>query len=43
MTERALDAGLVVNAVRPDAVRFAPPLTITADEVDLAVRFARTL
>ena len=44
VTERALDAGLVVNAVRPDAVRFAPPLTITADEVELAVeRFARTL
>lgn len=33
----ALDAGLVVNAVRPDAVRFAPPLTVTADEVDEAL------
>ena len=44
VTERALDAGLVVNAVRPDAVRFAPPLTITADEVDMAVeRFAGAL
>jgi acetylornithine/N-succinyldiaminopimelate aminotransferase len=37
VTDRAMDAGLIVNAVRPDAVRFAPPLTITADEVDLAV------
>jgi acetylornithine aminotransferase len=44
VTERALDGGLVVNAVRPDAVRFAPPLTITPDEVDLAVeRFAGAL
>ncbi len=38
------DHGLVVNAVRPDAVRFAPPLTITAGEVDEAVgRFAAAL
>lgn len=37
----ALAQGLVVNAVRPDAVRFAPPLSITAGEVDEAVaRFA---
>lgn len=37
----ALDAGLVVNAVRPDAVRFAPPLTVSAEEVDEALtRFA---
>lgn len=28
---------LVVNAVRPDAVRFAPPLTVTAQEIDEAV------
>lgn len=36
--------GLVVNAVRPDAVRFAPPLSITPDEVDEAVaRFTAAL
>jgi acetylornithine/N-succinyldiaminopimelate aminotransferase len=40
----ALADGLVVNAVRPDAIRFAPPLTISPDEVDEAVRiFAATL
>lgn len=33
----ALAGGLIVNAVRPDAVRFAPPLTITEDEVATAV------
>jgi acetylornithine aminotransferase len=30
----ALDAGLVVNAVAPDAVRLAPPLIISDDEID---------
>jgi len=40
----ALDQGLIVNAVRPDAVRFAPPLTISAAEVDEAlVRFTEAL
>jgi len=43
-TARALQEGLVVNNVRPDAIRFAPPLTITADEVTQAVeRFAKAL
>lgn len=41
---RALEAGLVVNAVRPDVVRFAPPLVISPAEVDDAVaRFAAAL
>ena len=29
---RALDLGLVVNAVRPDAIRMAPPLIISEEE-----------
>jgi acetylornithine/N-succinyldiaminopimelate aminotransferase len=33
----ALANGLVVNAVRPNAVRFAPPLTITEEEVAEAI------
>jgi predicted acetylornithine/succinylornithine family transaminase len=33
----ALDAGLLVNAVRPDAVRVAPPLLVTDAEVDRAL------
>lgn len=38
------DHHLVVNAVRPDAIRFAPPLTVTAEEVTEAVRrFSRAL
>ncbi len=41
---RCLDAGLIVNAVRPDAIRFAPPLNVTEGEVDLALeRFAAAL
>lgn len=34
----ALRHGLVVNAVRPDTVRLAPPLNVSAGEVDEAVR-----
>ncbi|MDE0653317.1 MAG: acetylornithine transaminase [bacterium] len=39
-----LAAGLVVNAITPSAVRFAPPLVVTDDEIDEAlVRFAAAL
>lgn len=34
---RALEAGLLVNPVRPTSLRFAPPLTVTDDEVDEAL------
>ncbi len=34
---RALEAGLLVNAVRPDAVRLAPSLLVSDDEVDEAL------
>jgi acetylornithine/succinyldiaminopimelate/putrescine aminotransferase len=41
---RALDNGLLVNAVRPTSIRMAPPLNVTAAEVDSALElFARTL
>ncbi|MBI2169496.1 MAG: acetylornithine transaminase [Actinobacteria bacterium] len=32
-----LGGGLIVNAVAPDTVRFAPPLTVTEDEIDSAL------
>jgi acetylornithine/N-succinyldiaminopimelate aminotransferase len=39
-----IDEKLIVNAVRPDAIRFAPPLTVSASEVDEALsRFAAVL
>ena len=38
----ALANGLIVNAVRPDTIRFAPPLTISEGEVDEAVARFRT-
>lgn len=41
---RALQHGLVINNVRPNAIRFAPPLTISSDEVTEAVaRVSRAL
>jgi acetylornithine/N-succinyldiaminopimelate aminotransferase len=33
----AADAGFLVNALQPDAVRLAPPLVVTAEEVDAFV------
>ncbi|MBW3091682.1 acetylornithine transaminase [Bifidobacterium sp. 82T10] len=33
----ALEHGLIVNAVAPDALRFAPPLNITEQDVDQAL------
>lgn len=32
-----LEAGLVVNAVRPDTIRLLPPITVSDDEIDEAV------
>lgn len=44
VAESARNLGLIVNAVRPDAIRFAPPLSILAEEVEIAVeRFAAAL
>lgn len=37
VTARALQHGLVINNVRPDAIRFAPPLTISPDEITEAI------
>ena len=34
---RALDAGLIVNPVSPTALRFAPSLLVTDDEIDEAI------
>jgi len=34
---RCLELGLVANAVTPTAMRFAPPLTVSTDEIDEAV------
>jgi acetylornithine/succinyldiaminopimelate/putrescine aminotransferase len=37
VSRRCLDAGLIVNAVTPTALRLAPPLLVTDDEIDRAV------
>ncbi|MFA5889410.1 MAG: acetylornithine transaminase [Actinomycetota bacterium] len=34
----ALERGLVVNNVQPNAIRLAPPLVVTSDEIDRAVQ-----
>ena len=37
VAQRCLDGGLVVNAVTPSALRFAPPLLVSDAEIDEAV------
>ncbi|OWY61687.1 hypothetical protein B7486_62475, partial [cyanobacterium TDX16] len=37
VARRSLDAGVVVNAVSPTALRFAPSLLIEQDQLDEAV------
>jgi predicted acetylornithine/succinylornithine family transaminase len=37
ITAAALEAGLLVNPVRPDAIRVAPPLLVSDAEIDAAV------
>jgi acetylornithine/succinyldiaminopimelate/putrescine aminotransferase len=39
----ALEAGLLVNAVRPDAIRVAPPLLVSAGEVADALAILETV
>ena len=39
----ALEAGFIVNAVAPDAVRLAPPLVLTAEQARDAARFFATI
>ena len=34
MAVAARSAGFIINPVAPDAIRLAPPLVITADELD---------
>ena len=43
VARRSLDAGLVLNAVTPTALRFAPPLLVTDDEIDAAVAILATV
>ncbi|HWC38281.1 MAG TPA: hypothetical protein VG476_07120, partial [Acidimicrobiales bacterium] len=37
VTARALDAGLIVNAVTESAVRLAPPLLVSSAEIEDAL------
>ncbi len=41
IAQKCLDRGLVVNAVTPSALRFAPPLLVSDAEIDEAVAPAR--
>jgi len=38
---KSLDDGLLINAVRPNMIRFMPPLNVTKDEVDESIRIIK--
>ncbi|ACD93803.1 acetylornithine transaminase [Trichlorobacter lovleyi] len=38
VTEAARELGLIINAARPDTLRFMPALNVSADEVDTCLR-----
>src|SRR5207302_10514147 len=40
---RALEKGLIVNNVAPDVVRLAPPLIVSASQIDYAVEILADL
>jgi acetylornithine/N-succinyldiaminopimelate aminotransferase len=41
VARRALDRGLLVNAPRPDTLRFMPALTVSRDEIDIMLDLLR--
>ena len=43
VAEQAMDAGFIVNPVTPSALRLAPPLIVTWNQVSAFVDFMRTL
>ena len=43
LTLRCLNGGLLVNRVRPNSLRFMPPLIISNGEIDEAIRILRTV
>ena len=40
---QCIDEGLLINRVRPNTLRFMPPLILTEDDVDAAVSILRTV
>ncbi len=42
-SQRALERGLLVNPVRPDALRLAPPLLVGDDEIEAALGILRSV
>jgi acetylornithine/N-succinyldiaminopimelate aminotransferase len=39
--QAALDHGLLINAPRPDSLRFMPSLTVSCDEIDQMLALLR--
>ena len=39
----SLEKGLLINAVRPNMIRFMPPLNVSKDEIDQAIEIIRSI
>ena len=38
---KSLSDGLLINAVRPNMIRFMPPLNVTRDEIDESIKIIK--
>lgn len=43
IVKKALEYGLIINACKPDVIRFVPPLIITEKQIDSAIKILRRL
>ena len=41
--EATINKGLLINAVRPNMIRFMPPLNVSKDEIDQAVSILESI
>ena len=39
----SLEKGLLINAIRPNMIRFMPPLNVSKDEIDRAIEIIRSV
>ena len=40
---KSLEKGLLINAVRPNMIRFMPPLNVSKQEIDTAINIIESI
>jgi acetylornithine/succinyldiaminopimelate/putrescine aminotransferase len=43
IVSKSLEKGLLINAVRPNMIRFMPPLNVSKQEVDTAINIIESI